>query len=88
MHDADLGGGQAHADRVVHQVAHPLDLLPELVVEPVDRARPGAQHRVAELADLGERRGPPGRGLGIELGPFRPGLVAGLGLGLDAGLGL
>ena len=27
MHDADLGGGQADADRVVHQVAHPLDLL-------------------------------------------------------------
>ena len=68
VHDADLGGGQADPDRVVHQVAHAHDLLAQRVVEVLDRARFRAQHRVAELADMRERRRAPRRGLGIELG--------------------
>ena len=43
------------------------DLVAQRVVEAVDRARAGAQHGIAELAHVGERGGPTGGDLGIEL---------------------
>ena len=46
---------------------HPLDLRAQRVVEAVDRAGLGAQHRIAELADLRERRRAPRGDLGVEL---------------------
>src|SRR3954469_20154450 len=48
---ADLGGGQADADRVGHQPAHAADLLAQRVVEGFDRDRLGPQDGVAVLAD-------------------------------------
>ncbi len=44
------------------------DLVAQLVVEAVDRARLGAQHGVAELADVLERRTAPRGRLGIQGG--------------------
>src|SRR4051812_49064011 len=66
VQDPDLGGGQADAVGVVHQRAHALDLLAQVVVEPLDPARLGAQDRIAELAHVGQRRAAPGQGLGVE----------------------
>ena len=79
MHEADLGGGEADAERVGHELAHLGDLLGELVVEAVDLPGAGAQHRIAELAHVGERLVAPGAGLGIELGRL---------VGLDLELGV
>ena len=68
MQHADLGCRQSDAERVVHQLAHPCDLLAKRVVDPLDRPRLRLQHRIAELAHVRERRRPPRRDLGIELG--------------------
>ena len=46
--------------------AHPPDLVAELVVEASTSRRAGAQHRVAELADVRERRAASRADLGIE----------------------
>ena len=67
VQDADLGGGQADAERAVHQLAHARDLVAQRVVDPLHRPRAGAQHRVAELAHVGERRRAAGRELRVEL---------------------
>ena len=85
MQHADLGGGEADPERVVHQLAHPRDLLAQRVVEALDRPRLGAQHRVAEVADLGQGGVAARGGLGIELG-FRLGFGFGPGLGVGVGL--
>ena len=66
MHDAQLRGRQADPDRVAHDPRHPGDLGAQLLVEALDRHRPGLQHRIAELAHHCQRRGAPRRGLGIE----------------------
>ena len=63
---ADLGRGEADAERVVHEAAHLLDLGPQGVVEDLDAARLGAQDGVAVLAHVGERRLAPRPGLGVE----------------------
>ncbi len=67
MQHADLRRGQADAERVVHQLAHALDLRRERVVEALDRQRLGAQHRVAELAHVAQRGVAPRARLGVEL---------------------
>ena len=54
MHDAELRRGEADADGVVHDLAHPPDLVAQALVEGLDRPRVRAQHRVAVLADLGQ----------------------------------
>ena len=51
VHHADLRGREADAERVVHEPAHPADLLGEALVELLDLERAAAQHRVAVLAD-------------------------------------
>jgi hypothetical protein len=83
VNDADLRRRQADSDGVVHQVAHALDLLAQGIVEPFDRTRLGAQHRIAELTDLGEGGLPASGSLGIELGLPRIGVSAGLDVFLE-----
>ena len=80
---AQLRGGEAHAERVVHQLPHPLDLLLKGLVEALHRQRGRAQHRVAELAHAAQRRVAAGPRLGVELGGRRRVLLA---LDLDIGL--
>jgi hypothetical protein len=48
----------------VHQHHHPVDEPPEVVVEVHDLVRAQAQRRIAVLADLRQRKAPPGLGLG------------------------
>ena len=67
VHDADLRGGEPDPQRVVHDLAHPADLLGERVVEALDVQRAAAQHRVAVLADQLQGRVAAGAGLRIEL---------------------
>src|SRR3954447_13360849 len=55
MHDAELGGSEADADRVAHDRDHPPALALEPGPEGRDLRRPRLQHRVAELADVLER---------------------------------
>ena len=64
---ADLRGRQPDPERVLHQLAHALDLSAQRLVEAVDRERARAQHRVAELAHVAQRRVAARAGLGIEL---------------------
>ena len=66
VHDADLGGGEADAERVVHDLAHPADLLGQRLVEALDVQRAAAQDRVAVLADELERRVAAGARLRVE----------------------
>ena len=57
VHDAELRGGEPDPERVVHQPAHALDLVGELIVE---ARRPAARAvrstGIAEHADVPERR--------------------------------
>ena len=55
VHHAELGGGEADPERVVHQLAHALDLVGERRVERSTGQRAAAQHRVAVLADVPQR---------------------------------
>ena len=64
---AELGGGQPDAERVVHQLPHPLDLSLQHLVEALDRQRRRAQHGITELAHLAQRRVAAGTSLRIEL---------------------
>ena len=73
---AHLGGGEADAERVLHEQPHARDLVAQGVVEAVHRPGLGAQHRIAVLAHVGQRRAPACGDLGIEFG---------LGLGLAFG---
>ena len=66
VHDAELRGGEPDAERVVHQLAHPLDLVGERGVEHLDRPGAAAQHRVAVLAHVPQRRLASRAGRGIE----------------------
>jgi hypothetical protein len=63
---ADLGGGQPDAERVVHERAHPRDLVAQRLVEDLHRTRLGTQHGVAEHAHVGQRGAPPRGQLGVE----------------------
>ena len=56
---AHLGSGEADAARVVHDRDHALGLVLQHLVERGDRERGGAQHGVADLADLGQGGEPP-----------------------------
>ena len=50
MQNPQLGGCQAHPQRVVHELAHARDLLLQRLIEAVDRHGAGAQDGIAELA--------------------------------------
>jgi hypothetical protein len=63
---ANLGGGQPDAQGVVHERAHAHDLLAQALVEDLDRARLGLQHRIAEHAHVRERGVAPCDDLRIE----------------------
>ena len=63
---ADLGRGEADAHRVVHERGHPRDLVAQRVVEDLDRPGLRAEHRIAELAHVRERRRAARGELGIE----------------------
>ena len=65
-HDAELGRGEPDAERVVHDRHHPLDLGGELGTEVLHRRGRRAQHRVAELADVGKRVAAALERLGVE----------------------
>ena len=65
--DADLRRREPDALRVHHQALHPLDEPPEVAVEVLHLVRAHAQGRVAELADLRERRAPSRLALRIAL---------------------
>ena len=67
VQDSHLGGGQADAERVAHQLAHALDLAPQRVIEALDRDRAGAQHGIAQLAHVRQRRVAAGARLLVEL---------------------
>ena len=67
VHHAELGGGQPDADRVVHDRDHPLGLALELGAEAGDLRGARLQHRVAEGADLRQRRRPALARLLVEL---------------------
>ena len=64
---SDLGRREPDAERVVHQLAHALDLGAERIVDPLDVAGAGAQHRVAELAHVRQGGGTARGDLGSEL---------------------
>src|SRR5262245_26677151 len=64
---SELGRGQPDAERVVHQIAHALDLRLQRLIEALDGERAGAQHRVSQLAHLAQRGIAPRARLGIEL---------------------
>jgi hypothetical protein len=66
VHHADLGGGEADAQRVVHHLPHPPNLLGQRGVEALDRQRAAAQDRVAVLAHQPQRLLAARAGLGIE----------------------
>ena len=66
LRDADLGGGEADAERVVHERGHAIDLVAERVVEAIDLSGPALQDRVAVAADVSKSRSAPGSNLGIE----------------------
>ena len=70
VHDAELGGGQADAERLVHQPLHPAHLVLERRVEHLDLAGAAAQHRVAVPAHVAQRGVAARAGLGIELPPL------------------
>jgi hypothetical protein len=67
VHDPDLGRREADAQRVVHDLAHPADLLDERSVEAVDRQGAAAQGRIAVLAHQPQSLVAPCASLGIEL---------------------
>ena len=66
VQDADLGRGQPDPERVVHERAHPRDLLAQAIVEDLDGARLRLQHRIAEHAHVRERGIAPRGDLRIE----------------------
>ena len=66
VHDAELGGGEADAERVVHQRAHAATSSASAASNDLDRPRAAAQHRVAVLADVQQRGVAARAGLGIE----------------------
>jgi lactose/L-arabinose transport system permease protein len=66
VHDADLGGGEADAEGVVHDLAHAADLLGEPLVERRDLERAAAQDGVAVLADELEGGVAPGSRLRVD----------------------
>ena len=68
MQNAELGRREPDAERIVHQLAHPLDLRREVVVEALDRQRARAQDRVAELAHVAQRGVASRARLRVELG--------------------
>ena len=66
MQDADLGGGEADAERVVHQHAHARDLVAQRVVEALDRrasVRSTGSPNLRTCASAASRRA---RDLGVE----------------------
>src|SRR4051794_15690780 len=65
---ADLGGGEADPERVLHEVAHRRDLAAQVVVEDLDLPRRRLQDRVAPLRDVSERGLAPRLHLGGQLG--------------------
>jgi hypothetical protein len=67
LQDADLRRGETDAVRVDHELLHPLDEPPEVVVELLDRAGHHPQGRIRVLADLSEREPASCRLLGVEL---------------------
>ena len=67
MEHTHLVGGEADAERVVHQLAHPRHLRAQPLVEALDGQRARAQHRVAELAHMAQGGVAAGARLGIEL---------------------
>jgi len=83
VQDAQLRRREPDAERVVHELPHPLDLSCQRVVESLDGQCLGPQHRVAQLAHVPQRRISPGAGLRIELRDRRRILLA---LDLDVGV--
>ncbi len=67
LQDPDLGRGEPDAAGVDHELLHPVDEPPEIVVELLDRARGHLQRRIRVLADLREREPSPRLLLGVEL---------------------
>ena len=67
MKDPQLGGGKAHAQGVVHELAHARDLPLQRLVEALDRHGAGTQDRVAELAHQAEGGIATRARLGVEL---------------------
>jgi hypothetical protein len=66
LRDAQLGGGQADADRVLHDPCHPADLPAQRVVEAVHGGGARLEHGIAELANEGHGRDPPRLALRIQ----------------------
>ena len=83
VQDPELRGGEPDSKRVVHELAHAIDLLLQHGVEALDGQRAGAQRGVAELAHFAQRRVAARASLGIELGRRR---CAGLALDLHVGI--
>jgi len=67
LQGADLRSCKADAVRLLHQVLHPLDQPPEIVVETLDLVCAHPQHRIGVLADLRQREPPARLALGVEL---------------------
>ena len=67
MHDPQLGRGEPHPQRVVHELAHALDLRAQLIVEALHGQRARAQHGVAELSHPSQGRVAARPGLLVQL---------------------
>jgi len=82
MHDAELRGGQAHPDGIVHDRNHPIRLPLELRAETGDLRGARLQYRIAERADLSQGGDTSLSRLGVQLG--QP--IVGGSLGADRSL--